>query len=322
MRHLHVLLLALFGAIGAPANAQPAYPLRAVHVVAPVPPGSPPDVVARLLAERLAPALGQAVIVENRPGASGTIGLNLVAKAAPDGYTLGILSMPVTIVPSLVPAMPFDIAKDLAPVRQMVWAGTVLVVRSESEYRSVEDVIAFAKKAPGQLTFASGGAGTPSHIAGELLRKSSASEIRHVPYRGAPEGVSAVIGGHVTMMFAAAGAVAPHVSAGKLRALAVPTPTRLAAFPNIPTMGEKGFRDFDVRDWLGVVVPAGTPADIVGRLSKEIDRITATVEVKARLRELGMDAVETSTPEDFGALIRVETSRWAKFVQQTGIKAD
>ena len=177
MKHLAMLLLLLpFGIVlaPAPAQSQPAYPQRPLHIVAPVPPGSPPDVVARMLAERLAPALGQAVVVENRPGASGTIGLNLVAKAAPDGYTLGILSMPVTIVPSLHPSVPFDIAKDLAPVRQVVWAGTVLVVRSESTYRSVEDVIAFAKKTPGQLTFASGGAGTPSHIAGELLRQSSA----------------------------------------------------------------------------------------------------------------------------------------------------
>ena len=322
MKHFLALLAALLGMAGAPAYSQPAYPLRPVHVVAPVPPGSPPDVVARLLAERLAPALGQPVVVDNRPGASGTIGLDLVAKAAADGYTLGILSMPVTIVPNLLPRMPFDVAKDLAPVRQVVWAGTVLVVRSESPYRSVEDVVALAKKTPGQLTFASGGAGTPSHIAGELLRQSIGTEIRHVPYKGAPEGVSAVMGGHVTMMFAAAGAVAPHVSAGRLRALAVPTPMRLAALPDIPTMGEMGFPHFDVRDWLGVVVPAGTPAEIVGRLSKEIHRIATMEEVKGRFRQLGMDAVEKSTPEHFGALIRTETSRWAKFVQHAGIKAD
>ena len=322
MKLLGMMLLALTATLGAPVNSQSIYPVRPVHIVAPVPPGSPPDVVARVLAERLAPALGQPVVVENRPGASGTIGLNLVAKAAPDGYTLGILSMPVTIVPGLFGTMPFDIAKDLAPVRQVVWAGTILVVPGESPYRSLDEVIALAKKTPGQLTFASGGAGTPSHIAGELLRQSIRSEIRHVPYKGAPEGVAAVMGGHVTMMFAAAGAVAPHLSAGRLRALAVPTPGRLAAFPDVPTMGEKGFPEFDVRDWLGVVAPAGTAAATVGRLSGEIDRITAMPEVKARFRQLGMDAVENSTPGDFNKLISSETSRWAQFVKRAGIKAD
>jgi len=323
MKRIATALFLLFGTVAAaPVHSQAAYPSRPVQIVAPVPPGSPPDMLARLLGERLGRALGQPVIVENRPGASGTIGLDQVARATPDGHTLGILSMPVTIVPSLRAAMPFDVTKDLAPVRQVVWAGTILVVRSESPYQSLDDLVAEARKAPGQLTFASGGAGTPSHVAGELLSRSIASEVRHVPYKGAPEGVSAVMSGQVTMMFAAAGAVAPHLSSGKLRGIAVPTPTRLSVFPNIPTMAERGFRDFDVRDWLGVVAPPATPPHILQRLSKEIDEITASKEVRARFLDLGMEVVETSSPDDFGVLIRSETSRWAQFVRQTGLKAE
>ncbi|RST55565.1 Bug family tripartite tricarboxylate transporter substrate binding protein [Variovorax sp. MHTC-1] len=320
MRRLATAFLLLFGVLSAPVHSQPAYPSRPVHIVAPVPPGSPPDVVARVIGEQLARALGQPVIVENRPGASGTIGLNHVAKAAPDGYTLGILSMPVTIVPSLFSAMPFDVVEDLTPVRQAVWAGTILVVRNESPYRSLEDLVAQAKQAPAQLTFASGGAGTPSHLGGELLSRTIGSEIRHVPYKGAPEGVLAVMSGEVTMMFAAAGAVAPHLSSGKLRGIAVPTPMRLAAFPDIPTMGEKGFPDFNLRDWLGVVAPPGTPSHIVHRLSNAIGEVAAAPLVRERFRAMGMDAVETTTPDDFGELVRSETARWAKFVRETGIK--
>jgi tripartite-type tricarboxylate transporter receptor subunit TctC len=320
MRRLATALLFVLGVLAASVHSQPSSQSRPVHIVAPVPPGSPPDVVARLVGEHLAHALGQPVVVENRPGASGTIGLNQVARATPDGYTLGILSMPVTIVPSLHASMPFDVVKDLTPVRQVVWAGTILVVRDESPYRSLEDLVAHARKAPAQLTFASGGAGTPSHIAGELLSRSIGSEVRHVPYKGAPEGVTAVMSGEVTMMFAAAGAVAPHLSSGKLRGIAVPTPMRLAAFPDIPTMREKGFPDFDVRDWLGVVAPSGTPQHIVRRLSDAIGEIAAMPKVRERFRVMGMDAVETTTPEEFSELIRSETTRWAKFVRETGIK--
>lgn len=320
MKRLASVFLLLFGALAAQVHSQPAYPSRPVRIVAPVPPGSPPDVVARLIGERLGRVLGQPVVVENRPGASGTIGLHQVTKAAPDGHTLGVLSMPVTIVPGLLPAMPFDVVKDLTPVRQVVWAGTILVVRSESPFGSIEELVAHAKRAPGQLTFASGGAGTPSHVAGELLGRSIGSEIRHVPYKGAPEGVAAVMSGEVTMMFAAAGAVAPHLGTGRLRGIAVPTPVRLAAFPDIPTMSEKGFREVDIRDWLGIVAPPATPSHIVQRLSNAIGEIAATPEVRDRFRALGMDAVETSTPKEFGELVRSETTRWARFVRETGIK--
>ncbi len=305
----------------AQGHSPQAYPAKAIHLIAPIPPGSPPDVVARVLSERLAIALGQQVLVENRPGASSTIGLNVVAKSTPDGYTFGILSMPSVIAPNLI-HVPYDTAADLVPVRQVVWGANVLVVQASSPLRSVEDVIAAAKARPGDITFASGGNGTPAHVSGELLKLRTGTDMRHVPFRGAPEGVSAVLGGQVTMMFAAAGSVASNVKAGKLRALAVTTPARLAARPEVPTMKQRGFRDFDVRDWQGVVAPAGTPREIVARVAGEIEKIADMPEVRERLSSVGMDAVEHGGPDEFGALMRSELARWRKVVRDAGIHAD
>jgi tripartite-type tricarboxylate transporter receptor subunit TctC len=311
--------------IHAPALAQSpspqAYPAKAIRFIAPIPPGSPPDVVARVLSERLASALGQQVLVENRPGASSTIGLNAVARSAADGYTFGVLSMPSVIAPSLI-NVPYDTARDLAPVRQIAWGANVLVVPSSSPLRSVQELIAVAKAKPGDITFASGGNGTPAHMSGELLKLRTGADMRHVPFRGAPEGVSAVLGGQVTMMFAAAGSVAPNIKAGKLRALAVTTPVRLAALPDVATMEQRGFRDFDVRDWQGIVAPAGTPPEIVSRIAGEIEKIMALSAVKERFASIGMDAVQHGGPQEFGALIRSELDRWQKTVRDAGIHAD
>jgi tripartite-type tricarboxylate transporter receptor subunit TctC len=324
--------LAIAGLISAvlcvltPALAQgPAvqhYPARTVRFIVPVPPGSPPDVVARVLSERLSSALGQQVLVDNRPGASGTIGLSVVAKSPADGYTFGVMSMPSVIAPSLLQNVPYDTAADFAPVRQVVWGANVLVVQSSSQLRSVDELIAAAKSKPGDLTFASGGNGTPAHMAGELLRLRSGADLRHIPFRGAPEGVSAVLSGQVTMMFAAVGSVAGHIQAGKLRALALSTPTRLASFPDVPTMAERGFPGFDVRDWQGIVAPAGTPREIVARISDEIAKIASLPEVNERFASMGMETVDHGGPEEFGALIRSELVKWGKVVRDAGIRAD
>lgn len=305
----------------ASALAQNTFPAKPVRIVANIPPGSPPDVVARLLSERLSSALGQPVLVENRPGASGAIGLNALAKAPADGYTLGVLSMPSTILPALLPVLSADTVREFAPIRQVVWAGNILVVRADAPYNTLEELIASAKARPGTLTFASGGNGTPSHIAGEML-SLRAGGMRHVPYKGAPEGVAAVMGDQVTMMLAAAGAVAPHLASGKLRALATPSPQRLPAFADIPTMVERGVSGVDVRDWLGLVAPAGTPAEVCSRLAKELDRILTVPEVRQRFASLGMDVLERSSPQAFHALVEGEIDRWAKVVHDLGIRAD
>jgi tripartite-type tricarboxylate transporter receptor subunit TctC len=297
------------------------YPAKSIRFIAPIPPGSPPDVIARVLSERLSSALGQQVLVENRPGASTTIGLNAVAKSPPDGYTFGVMAMPSVIAPSLL-QVPYDTVVDLAPVKQVVWGANVLVVQSSSPLRSVDELIAAAKSKPGDITFASGGNGTPAHMAGELLRLRSRADLRHIPFKGAPEGVSAVLGGQVTMMFAAAGSVAPQVKAGKLHALAVSTPTRLATLPDVPTMAERGFQGFDVRDWQGIVAPAGTSREIVAKIAGEITKITSLPETKERFASMGMDAVDQGGPEEFGALIRSELVKWGKVVREAGIRAD
>lgn len=298
------------------------YPAKSLRLIAPIPPGSPPDVVARLLSQHLSSALGHQVVVENRPGASSTIGLNAVAKSPADGYTFGVMSMPSVIAPSLLQHVPYDAAADFAPVKQVIWGANALVVQSSSQLRSLDELIAAAKSKPGELTFASGGNGTPAHMAGELLRLRSGIDLRHIPFRGAPEGVSAVLSGQVTMMFAAVVSVAPYIKAGKLRMLAVTTPARVAAFPDVPTVAERGFEGFDVRDWQGIVAPAGTPREIVVRISEEIAKITSLPEVKERFASMGMDVVDHGGPEEFAALIHSELVKWGKVVRDAGIRAD
>jgi tripartite-type tricarboxylate transporter receptor subunit TctC len=319
---LLVAVLLLPGA-RASGTALPAdYPSKPIRIIATAPPGSPPDVIARLVGERLGAALGQPVVVENKPGAVGTIGLQAVARAAPDGYTFGVLAMPALLAPSLLPSMPYDLQKDLAPVGQVVWASNVLVVSGTSKLLSLADVVKAGKDKPDELTYASGGNGTPAHLAAALLALRSGMRLRHVPYRGAPEGVAAVMAGQVDMMFAAAGAALPHVRSGKLRALATSAPARLSSAPEIPTVAELGFEAFDIRDWQGIVAPAGTPEAIVQRVAAELRRIAALPDVKARLSAMGMDAVEQGGPEAFGSLIKSETVRWSRVVREAGIRGE
>lgn len=320
-----VLLLAALALTSAKAIDTPLpadYPNKPIRIVAPSPPGSPPDVIARLIGERLGAALGQAVVVENKPGAVGTIGLQVVAKAPADGYTFGVLAMPFVLGPSLLPSMPYDQQKDLAPVSHAVWASNVLVVNSASKLQSLSDLLKAAKDKPGELTYASGGNGTPAHLAAGLLALRSGVQLRHVPYRGAAEGVTGVLAGQVDMMFAAAGAVLPHVRSGKLRALATSAPTRLPSAPELPTVAELGFEGFDIRDWQGIVAPTGTPQAIVNKVAAEVRRIAALPEVKARLSAMGMDAVEQGGPETFDALIKSETGRWNRVVREAGIRGE
>ena len=319
------LLLALLAVTGAKATDKPVpadYPNKPIRIVAPTPPGSPPDVIARLIGERLGAALGQPVVVENKPGAVGTIGLQAVAKAPADGYTFGVLAMPFILGPSLLPSMPYDQQKDLVPVSHVVWASNILVVNSSSKLQSLSDVVKTGKDKPDELTYASGGNGTPAHLASALLALRSGMQLRHVPYRGAAEGVAAVLAGQVDMMFAATGAVSPHVRSGKLRALATSAPTRLPSAPEIATVAELGFEGFDIRDWQGIVAPTGTPEAIVHKVAAEVRRIAGLPEVKARLSAMGMDVVEQGGPEAFGALIKTETVRWQRVVRDAGIRGE
>jgi len=296
------------------------YPSRPLRIIVAGPPGIPPDVVARILGERLAVPLGQPVVIENRPGTSGIIGLEALAKSAPDAYTLGVISMPVTVTPSLVARMPYDTEKDFAPVGLVAWAYPILAVSAAKPMKSVADLVAAAKARPGALNFASGGNGTPPHLAGELFKQAAGVNIVHIPYKGAVEGVAAVLAGDADMMIGATGAMSPHVKSGKLRALAVPSRQRIAAYPDLPTLIELGY-NVEVRDWLGVLAPAGTPKDLIARLHTEIVKATATPKTRQRFEALGMEVADMG-PEEFGTHIRSELQKWAKVVRDAGIKPD
>jgi tripartite-type tricarboxylate transporter receptor subunit TctC len=317
-----LLGLAIGTRVDADAVVRPDYPARPIRLIVPSAPGSPPDVAARAISERLASALGKPVIVENRPGATGTIGLAEIAKAPPDGYTIGSLSMPYTVAPNLYAKLAYDTARDLAPVRQLVWSSQLLVVRAGSPWRSLDDLLAAARANPGSLTFSSGPPGVTSHLVGEMLKLRAGIDIRAIPFKGSMEGLAAVMGGQTDFMFTPTGNAIGPVKSGKLRPLATATPARLAAYPDVPTMAELGYPGFDVRDWHGIVAPAGTPKPIVARLAAEIRAATADPAVKERLTAISMEPAVDSSPEQFGTLIRAELERWAKFVRESGIRAD
>ena len=302
------------------AAAQPAYPSRPLRVISGAPPGTPGDVVARVIAEPLAVQLGQPVVIENRPGAINTIGLAAVARAEPDGHTLGILGLPSTVAPGLLASMPYDTRRDLAPVRQLSWVSNVLVMRPGTPLASVQALVAAAKPRPNMLTFASGGNGTPAHLAAELFSIAAGIRMRHVPFKGAVAGVGAVMGEQVDMMFAVAPSVLKQVQAGKLRALATPAPERLPLLPDVPTLAELGYA-VDVRDWHGIVAPAATSEAALSRLDSALGAVLAMGEVRTRLASVGLEAAQSSRHE-FRTHIERELERWARLVREAGIRAD
>jgi tripartite-type tricarboxylate transporter receptor subunit TctC len=296
------------------------YPKKPVKIIVSGPPGIPPDVVARILGERLSASLGQSVFVENRPGTSGIIGFQALARSAPDGYTLGIISLPAVVTPNLFAHATYDVEKDFAPVRLVAWGYMILVVSTAIPVKSVADLVAAAKARPGKLTFSTAGNGTPPHLAMELFKRSAGVDIAHIPYKGALEAVSAVVGGDVDTVIGATGAISPQVKSGKLSALATSSPKRIAGYPDLPTLAELGY-GVEIRDWHGIVAPAGTPKDLIARLHAEIVKATAAPEVRQRLEALGMEVAGVG-PEEFGTHIRSELQKWAKVVRDAGIKPD
>lgn len=297
------------------------YPVRPLRIIVPSTPGGPPDIIARLLAEKLAGTFGRPVVVENRPGASFTIGVHAVAKATPDGYTLGVLHMPATVSPSLIAKLPYDTARDLAAVSLVAWSYNILAVPAAAPAKSLADLVATAKAKPGALKFSSGGNGTPAHLAGELFKREARIDIVHIPYKGASAGAVAVLAGDVDMMIGATGVLTAHVKSGKLRALATPASQRITAHPELPTFIELGYPTVQIREWHGIVAPAGSPRDIIERLHVEISRALAQPDVRQRLEPLGLETAGIG-PTDFAAHIRDELRKWAKLVRDAGIKAD
>jgi tripartite-type tricarboxylate transporter receptor subunit TctC len=318
--------LLLIGAslAGAPCAAQPAapdYPLRPVRLIVAGAPGTPPDTLARVVAEPLAAALGKAVVIENRPGGSGVLAMDALARSAADGHVLGTIGLPQTVAAGLMADPRHDLARDFAPVRQLAWSANVLVVRAASPLRSVDDFVAAAKARPGALAYASGGNGTPSHLASELFRRAAAIDVRHVPYKGIPAGLSGLMGEQVDIAFAGVASALPLIRAGRLRALATAGARRLPVLPELPTIAELGFAGYEQNEWYGVVAPAGTPSPVIVRLAAEMERALALPATRERLEQLGFFPVERSGPAALGALIRAETQRWQRIVRDTGIRA-
>lgn len=302
-----------------PAAAQ-SYPERAVKIIVPLPPGSPPDVLARLVAEGLSRHWKQPVVVENRPGATGMIGMQAVARAAPDGYTMGVMFLTHTVLPELIGPLPYDTANDLAPVANLVWLYNTLVVPAGSPIQSLKDLSDRARAQPGLLTFASGGNGSPAHLVGESFGQASKIKMLHVPFKGPAEAVSALLGDQVSAMFATTSVAAPLVKAGKLRAIAVTSPQRLGALPGVPTLAESGLGDIELREWEGIVAPAGTPRNIIDQWNQELFNVLAAPELRARLADLGMAVAAPNRPDEFAGLIRRELQHWGKFVKTAGLR--
>lgn len=318
-RHLMGALAATPWLGALPAAAQN-YPDRAIKIIVPLPPGSPPDVLARLVADGLSRNWKQPVVVENRPGATGMIGMQAVARSAPDGYTLGVLFLTHTVLPELIGPLPYDTANDLAPVANLVWLYNTLVVPAASPIQSIKDLSERARAQPGALTFASGGNGSPAHLVGESFCQASKLKMLHVPFKGPAEAVTALLGDQVSAMFATTSVAAPLVKAGKLRAIAVTSPQRLAALPGVPTLAESGLGDIELREWEGIVAPAGTPRAIIDLWNQELFRVLAAPDVRAKLADLGMSVAAPNQPDEFATLIRQELVHWGKFVKNAGLR--
>jgi len=324
-RHgLRLLLAALSLSLAAFAFAQTpaAYPTKPIRLVVPFPPGGATDILAREVAKHLTEAWGQSVVVDNRPGAGGNIGSELVAKSAPDGYTLEMGTVGThAINASLYSKMPYDHIKDFVPVILVAGVPNVLEVHPSVPVNSVQELIAYAKANPGKLNFASSGSGTSIHLSGELFKVMAGVQMTHVPYKGSAPALSDLLGGQVQLMFDNLPPSLPQIKAGKLRALAVTSSTRAPALPDVPTVAEAGLPGFEASSWFGVLAPAGTPPAIVAKLNAEIAKWLTTPEAKEKLANVGAN-IAGGTPEDFARHIQAETAKWAKVVKESGAKVD
>jgi tripartite-type tricarboxylate transporter receptor subunit TctC len=309
----------MLAAAAATASAQ-GYPAKPVRFVVPYAPGGSTDTLARTIGVKLTDLLGQQVVVDNRPGASGNIGMEIVAHALPDGYTivLGYIAN-LAIDPSLYSKMPYDPVRDFAPITQLASSPNVLVAHPSVPVTSFKDLLVKAKQ--GQFNFASAGVGSVGHLTGELLNQMAGVRMVHVPYKGSGQAVTDLLGGHVQLMFSGFSSTLPHIKAGRLRALAVTGAQRSPAAPDVPTIAESGFPGFEATAWYGVLAPAKTPKPVVSRLHDDIVKVLQEPDVKNRLSGLGFEIVG-STPEQFSAYIKSEIKKWAKAVKASGAKPD
>ena len=328
---LMALLAAVPAAIAQPASTGPstelrtgsgqAYPVKSVRVIAGFPPGSGADITARVIGARLSDALGQQVVVDNRPGAGSNIAAEIAAKSPADGYTLFIGTVANTINATLYSKLPFDFARDFAPVALTTATPNVLVVHPSVPAKTVKELVALAKSRPGQLNFASAGAGTAPHLSGELFSAMAGVKMVHIPYKGSPPAVIDLLAGEVALMFSPSSTVLPHIKTGRLRALAVTTASRLPSLPELPTVAESGLKGYETITWFGFVAPAKTPPAIVTRLNAEIVKVLALPDVRNLFAAQGIETLG-GTPDRFASYIRDEIEKWAKVIRLSGARAE
>ncbi len=314
-------LAALLALVALGASAQ-AYPTRSIRLVVPFPAGGTTDILARAAAQKLTESMGQSVVVDNRPGAAGNIGADIVAKSAPDGYTLLMGTVGThAINASLYSKMPYDHVKDFTPIVLVAGVPNVLVVNPAVPVNSVGDLINLAKAKPGSINFASSGSGTSIHLSGELFKTMAGVDMTHVPYKGSSPALTDLMGGQVQVMFDNLPSSLPQIKAGKLRAVAVTSVKRAPALPDVPTIAESGLPGFEASSWFGILGPAGTPANVVSRINAEVNKWLQSPEAREHLLAQGAESAG-GTPERFAAHIRAETDKWAKVVKASGAKVD
>jgi tripartite-type tricarboxylate transporter receptor subunit TctC len=321
---MHRLLATLAAALAIAASPEApaqAYPSKPVRMVVTYPPGGGADLMARLVAPKMAEALGQPVVVENKPGASGQIGASEVARAAPDGYTLMLDASSYAVNPSLYAKLPYDTAKAFTPIAVLALYPNMLVVTPSFEAKSVKDLVAIARAKPGSVAFASSGNGSAQHLAGELFKQKAGVEMAHIPYKGGGPAMNDVIGGQVPVFFANMASGLAHVKGGKLRALAMTGARRSAALPDTPTMAEAGIAGYEVYEWNAIFAPAGTPGPVVARLADAVAKALQSADIRERVASLGGE-IAGYGPKDADRFVREQTELWAKVVKQGRIQVE
>jgi tripartite-type tricarboxylate transporter receptor subunit TctC len=321
MKHLYIISICFYSLFFATALSAQNYPTKPVRIVVGFPPGAGSDIVTRLVTPGLSKALGQQFVVDNRAGAAGNIGAEAVARAPADGYTLLTMTASLAIGPALYRKLPFDVIKDFDPAVLLASVPFVLVVHPSLPVRSAKELAALAKARPGQLTFASTGQGSSPHLTGEMLRMQAGIDLLHIPYKGTPQATTDLISGQVTMMFANTLSVLPSVRSQRLRALAVTSAKRATAAPEVPTMMESGYNDFESGTWFALAAPAGTPRDIIQRLNAEAGRVIQQPDVREKLAAQGAEPMSGNV-EQTVAYARGEIAKWARVVKASGIKVE
>jgi tripartite-type tricarboxylate transporter receptor subunit TctC len=321
-RSIPAVLCAVFTASMAASAFAQSYPTKPIRVVVPFPPGGGTDIIAREIAQKVAANTGWSVVIDNKPGAGGNLGIDAVAKAAPDGYTIGLgQSSNLAVNPTLYTKMPYDSVKDLAPIGVVASAPLLVAVAADSPLKSFNELIAASKAKPSGLNFAYSGNGTVAHLSGVMLQNQANIKWTLVPYKGAAQAATDLIGGQVQLYISSVPTLIGHVRGGKMRALAITSSKRGDDLPEVPTVAESGVRGFEAVTWFGFVAPANTPKDIVSRLNTEIAKALQAPDVRKKLSDQGADILG-GTPEQFGNLIKTDIARWAPVVKESGAKAD